>query len=111
MCDFPVLRHFLLMRLPKVHFLFLSVTLVSSFQGAFQGNRTFYPSLKPRPEAAFANTDDASAKGIVTILNPYSRVISSNTKSLQQQRAMWASMNNIRILYRNFNEAESYDGI
>lgn len=81
-------------------------------QSSFNGNRTFYPSLKPRPEAALADVNfETTGNGIVTILNPYSRSISPNTKTLQQQRSLWASMNQVRILYRNFNEAETYDGI
>ncbi len=94
-----------------IHLIIVCIGLVRS-QSVFRGNRTFYPSLKPRPEAALADINyENSGNGIVTILNPYARAVSSNTKSLQQQRALWASMNQVRILYRNFNEAETYDGI
>jgi hypothetical protein len=96
--------------IPQLTIAILSISLVKC-QLQFKGNRTHYPSLKPRPEAVLADVKfETTGSGIVTILNPYSRVVSPNTKTLQLQRSLWASMNQIRILYRNFNEAETYDG-
>lgn len=105
--DFPACSDVIIMEL--ITFL-LYITAIQA-QSQFKGNRSLYPSLQPRPEAVWADVNfETTGNGIVTILNPYSRAISSNTKTLQQQRSLWASMNQVRILYRNFNEAETYDG-
>ena len=89
---------------------FIALIPIILSQSSFKGNRTHFPNYKIRPEASSADSQfEINGRGIVNILNPYSRSVAPNTKSLQQLRSLWATQNNIRILYRTYNEAETYD--